>query len=65
MTVTIDELRNMYENNSNEYVCEKLNISQPTLLRYLNEAGIPLKGKGGGMVSAPGEKKIKIINKDN
>lgn len=60
MEIKKGELRELYENNSNEFVCEKLNISLPTLLRYLEAAGIPLKGKGGGMVSS--ERKIKVVD---
>lgn len=59
MEITVAELKELYENNSNDFVCKKLGISLPTLLRYLKEAGIPLKGKGGGMASI-GEKKINI-----
>ena len=60
MEITITDLKELYENNSNEFVCEKLNVSMPTLLRYVKNAGIPLKGKGGGMVQN-GEKKIQVV----
>lgn len=58
MKITKAELKELYENNSNEYVCQKLGITVPTLLKYLKDAGIELKGKGGGMVSEP---KIKVM----
>ena len=59
MTITKIELQELYENNSNAYVCEKLGISVPTLLRYLRDAGIPLKGSGQGRMTT--DKKIKVV----
>ncbi len=36
----------LYRNHTNDYVCEYMNISMPTLIRYLKNNGIRLKGKG-------------------
>ena len=44
--ITKEELRDLYYNNTNDYVCEKLGVSKVTLISYLEKAGIPLKGKG-------------------
>lgn len=60
MEINVDQLKKLYENNSNEYVCNELDISLPTLLRYLKDAGIPSKGKGGGL-AAKGKKKIQVV----
>ena len=46
MDITKEELKELYENNSNKFVCEKLGITNPTLINLLEKAGIPLKGKG-------------------
>lgn len=46
MTITKQDLEKLYRNNTNKIVCEKLGITVPTLLVYLNKYGIELKGKG-------------------
>lgn len=46
MEITKQELSDLYHNNLNEVVCEKLGITQATLRRYLRLSGIPLKGSG-------------------
>jgi predicted site-specific integrase-resolvase len=44
MQITDEELRNTYYNNSNKECCKQLGVSLPTLLKYLEKAGIPQKG---------------------
>lgn len=62
MTITREELKDLYENNTNEFVCTKLGISEPTLLRYLDKCKISRKGKGGGMVQESNTKvKIRVV----
>jgi hypothetical protein len=58
MNIKIEYLKELYENNSNKFVCEKLGISNPTLISLLNRAGIPLKGKGNRQE----KNKIKLDN---
>lgn len=58
MEMTKAELKELYEENTNEEVCKILNISKVTLVKYLKDADIPLKGKGGGFAS----NKLKITN---
>jgi hypothetical protein len=54
--ITKTELENMYRHNSNQEVCQMLGVSLPTLLSYLKEFGIVLKGKGNSKT------KIELIN---
>lgn len=61
MVITKKELKELYDNNSNSIVCEKLGITTPTLMRYLKASKISLKGKGGGMAKNGADKKIKVI----
>lgn len=44
--ITRDELEELYRNNTNDDVCAILGVSKVTLLTYLKEAKIKLKGKG-------------------
>jgi len=46
MKITKSELKKMYKENTNKEICEKLGITNPTLVSYLKKFGIPLKGKG-------------------
>ena len=39
-----NKLESMYNKLPNKEVCKKLGISNPTLVRLLEDAGIPLKG---------------------
>lgn len=52
MTITRNELKELYENNSNKFVCKKLGITNPTLVSLLERAGIPLKGKGNKKIKS-------------
>jgi phage antirepressor YoqD-like protein len=44
--ITQQELFQLYSENSNKKVCEILQITNPTLIRYLKENKIALKGRG-------------------
>lgn len=44
--ISKSELNRLYSENTNDYVCEVLQISLPTLISLLVRAGIPRKGKG-------------------
>ena len=57
LKISKKELEELYNNNTNDYVCEKLNITKVTLLKYVKLAGIEPKGKGGGM----GGNKIEVV----
>ena len=46
MTITKDDLKNMYKTMENKKICEKLGVSNATLISYLKKHDIPLKGKG-------------------
>lgn len=48
MEITKKELEEMYRKNKTLDVAKKLNVSCPTLIRYLKENGIPLKKRGDG-----------------
>lgn len=37
----------MYKNLTNKEICQKLGISNATLVKHLTAMNIPLKGKGG------------------
>ena len=45
-SITKEDLEKMYRENTNDEVCRILGISKVTLVSYLNNAGIKLKGKG-------------------
>ncbi|MDA3957334.1 hypothetical protein [Oceanispirochaeta sp.] len=59
MEITRKELQDLYQQNTTKYACDYLGVSIHTLLSYLKDAEIPLKGKGGG-ISKLGEKKVKV-----
>ena len=46
ITITPEELAELYRNNKNTVVADKLGVSVPTLIRYINDLKIPLKHKG-------------------
>lgn len=56
MEMTKEELEKMYYSMTNEDLCKKLDISKPTLSKYISDLGIEPKGKGT-------KKKIKIVKK--
>ena len=58
MEITKSALEELYRANTNRTVCEQLGISELTLIRYLKDNGIALKGKGA---MAKGTK-VKIID---
>ena len=60
MEITRKQLQELYEQNTTKHACDYLGVSIHTLLSYLDAAGIPRKGKGGGMAKF-GEKKIKVV----
>jgi hypothetical protein len=43
-TITHEELKELYDNNTNKFCCQTLGITQATLLKYLVTNGIPTKG---------------------
>ncbi len=43
--ITKDKLTEMYNTMTNRELCEKLNMTNPTLIKLLKGANIPLKGK--------------------
>ena len=45
--ITKEKLKEMYYNNPNTYVCEKLGITNGTLVTLLQDNGIELKGASG------------------
>lgn len=55
--ITPEELRELYENNLNKVVCEKLECTTNTLVSLLKEHNIPLKNKG----NREKKHKIKVI----
>lgn len=57
--ITKKELEDLYNSKSNTEVCEILGVAEPTLLRYLKDAGIELKGKGGGQKGP--KKKVQVV----
>jgi len=59
MQITKEELKKMYYSMTNEELCEKLNVSHVTLSKYIKQANITPKGKGGGFASS----KIKLTEK--
>jgi len=46
LEITKSELEILYLSNKNKVVCEKLGISEMTLIKLLKENGIKNKGKG-------------------
>jgi hypothetical protein len=54
-----EELKKIYRSNTNKEVCKMLDISLPTLLRYLKEFGIKRKGKGNPLGA---KRKIELVN---
>jgi len=60
LSITKEELEKLYYNNTNSYVCEELDISKVTLIKYIKQAGITPKGKGNP--SGETAKKINIID---
>ena len=57
MSITKKKLEELYYSKTQKEVCAELGISQPTLTKYLKEAGIPLKGRG----SRPNKIQIKGV----
>jgi Mn-dependent DtxR family transcriptional regulator len=57
MEITRTELKRLYNTMRTNDLAKKLNISKPTLIKYLKEAGIKLKGKGN---KEPKPKKLTI-----
>ena len=59
MEITKKELKDWYNSMSNQELCKKLGISEPTLIKMIKNAGIPMKGKGqGGIGAVP---KVRVI----
>lgn len=58
--ITKNELEKLYRENTNDKVCETLGMSKATLIKYLNEAGIELKGKGNP-TQGINSKRLRII----
>ena len=46
MRITKARLEALYNNNPNKVVCEKLKITNPTLMSYLRMFNIKTKGSG-------------------
>lgn len=58
MKLTKKKLKELYENNTNKDLCKMLNITNPTLVKYIKDAGIERKGMGNR--SLKGKTKITI-----
>lgn len=56
INISKEGLEKLYWENTNDYVCKYLNVTKVTLLKYIDEAGIKRKGKGGGMVGFSSKK---------
>ena len=54
MEISKQELEKLYNEMTNDELCEKLGISEPTLLRYLENNNILLKGRGQ-------KKKVRVV----
>ncbi len=54
--LTKNELEKIYRENSNDDAAKIIGVSVPTMLKYLKDNGIKLKGAG-----ANNQKKVKII----
>ena len=52
LTITKQELQQLYLTKTNKEVCEILQITVPTLLSYLKKKNISLKGSGNRQVKA-------------
>lgn len=50
ISMTVEELEKLYQNNTNNKICLELKISPPTLVNLLKKHNIPLKGKGNRSV---------------
>ncbi len=46
MQISVADLKKLYNENINSFVCKKLDISKPTLISILKKNNIRLKGKG-------------------
>jgi len=46
MKITKEELEQLYKDNPNKVVCERLGITNPTLISYLKRYNIKTKGRG-------------------
>ncbi len=46
MIINKSDLQNLYDNNDNNDLCKKLDVSMPTLMKILKENNIKLKGSG-------------------
>ena len=57
MEITKDVLEKMYNSMRNEDLCKELDVSYPTLMRILSDAGIEKKGAG----NAWHKDKIKVV----
>lgn len=55
--LTKEELERIYKENTNKKAAKRLNVSIPTMIDIIKEAGIELKGRGGHNK----KKKLKII----
>ena len=60
MQLTQKKLRKLYYSMSNKELCKKLGVTNPTLMKYLKTAGIPLKGMGNRTKRT----KVVIVNRD-
>ena len=58
MTLSKEELEKKYKNTRNTELAAELNITVPTLMNIIDEAGIKRKGSG----NAYNKEKINIIN---
>ncbi|MCK5614011.1 hypothetical protein KAR91_69755 [Candidatus Pacearchaeota archaeon] len=56
--ISVDELTELYHNNSNQALCNHLDITNPTLMSLLREHRIPLKGSG----NRKQRRKVKVIS---
>ena len=59
LTITKEELKNIYLKNSNKKACQILSITNATLTKYLRANNISLKGSGNG--KSEHRTKLKII----
>lgn len=57
MEITKENLEKMYNSMRNEELCKELDVSYPTLMRILDDAGIERKGSG----NAWHKDKIKVV----
>ena len=52
MKITKEQLEQLYMDNPNKVVCERLGITNPTLISYLKRYGIETKGRGWHLKNA-------------